>query len=137
VRLTGAAALLEKNSTVAKLLGTSTDARRPMHPIEAAAAPRLLLIGASTGGPKAIADLLQPLPRDWPVAVVVVQHVDVAFSQGLATWLGERTGQAVRVAEHGERFCMPAQLDRRHVQPFFFPGPAPARGSSARGRVPM
>jgi len=101
--LTGAAALLEKISTVAKLLGTSTDARRPTHPIEAAAAPRLLLIGASTGGPKAIADLLQPLPRDWPVAVVVVQHVDVAFSQGLATWLGERTGQAVRVAEHGER----------------------------------
>ncbi len=101
--LTGAAALVEKISTVAKLLGASTDARRPTLSNDVSAAPRLLVVGASTGGPKAFADLLLPLPRDCHVAVVVVQHVDVAFSQGLATWLGERTGRTVRVAEQGER----------------------------------
>jgi two-component system response regulator WspF len=37
------------------------------------------------------------------VATLVVQHVDVAFAQGLARWLGDRTGRAVRVAEHGQR----------------------------------
>ena len=101
--LTGAAALVEKISTVAKLLGASTDARRPTLSKDVSAAPRLLVVGASTGGPKAIADLLLPLPRDCHVAVVVVQHVDVAFSLGLATWRGERTGRTVRVAEQGER----------------------------------
>jgi two-component system response regulator WspF len=61
------------------------------------------VVGASTGGPKAISDLLFPLPHDWNAAVVVVQHVDVAFAPGLAKWLGDRTGRAVRVAEHGQQ----------------------------------
>jgi two-component system response regulator WspF len=71
--------------------------------VAVAAPPRLLVVGASTGGPKAVSDLLLPLPRDWNVATLVVQHVDVAFAQGLARWLGDRTGRAVRVAEHGQR----------------------------------
>ena len=100
--MTGATPLVEKIATIAKIVGSSGDARRPSRTDTPAATPRLLVIGASTGGPKAIADLLQPLPRDWNVAVVVVQHVDVAFSQGLAAWLANRTGHAVRVAEQGE-----------------------------------
>jgi two-component system response regulator WspF len=101
--MTGAGALIEKIATVAKLVGATSDHRQAARSDDTAATPRLLVIGASTGGPKAVADLLVPLPRDWNVAVVVVQHVDVAFSQGLAKWLAERTGHAVRVAEGGER----------------------------------
>jgi two-component system response regulator WspF len=101
--MTGVEPLVEKIATIAKLVGASTDHRRAARSDDAATTPRLLVIGASTGGPKAVADLLVPLPRDWNVAVVVVQHVDVAFSQGLAKWLAERTGHAVRVAEGGER----------------------------------
>lgn len=101
--VTGAVALIEKISTVAKLVGPPAEARRSTRLDEATAGPRLLVVGASTGGPKAISELLSPLPRDWNVAVVIVQHVDVAFSQGLAKWLGDRTGHAVRVAEQGER----------------------------------
>jgi len=101
--VSGAGALTEKIAIVSKLVGASPDVRRIPRADETEAIPRLLVVGASTGGPKAIADLLLPLPRDWNVAVVIVQHVDVAFSQGLAKWLGERSGQAVRVAEQGER----------------------------------
>ena len=101
--MTGAEALITKIATIAKLVGAPTDHRRAARSDDATIAPRLLVIGASTGGPKAVADLLLPLPRDWNVAVVIVQHVDVAFSQGLAKWLAERTGHAVRVAESGER----------------------------------
>jgi two-component system, chemotaxis family, response regulator WspF len=101
--MTGVQPLVEKIATIAKLVGAPTDHRRAARSDDAAATPRLLVIGASTGGPKAVADLLVPLPRDWNVAVVVVQHVDVAFSQGLAKWLAERTGHAVRVAEGGDR----------------------------------
>jgi two-component system response regulator WspF len=101
--MTGAGTLIEKIATVAKLVGVPVDPRRAARSEDPATAPRLLVIGASTGGPKAVAELLLPLPRDWNVAVVVVQHVDVAFSQGLAKWLAERTGHAVRVAEGGDR----------------------------------
>jgi two-component system response regulator WspF len=101
--VSGAGALVEKIGTIAKLVGATSEPRKAPRPAAAAAPPRLLLVGASTGGPKAISDLLLPLPRDWNVATVVVQHVDVAFAQGLARWLGDRTGRAVRVAEHGQR----------------------------------
>ena len=100
--LSGAAALVEKIGTIAKLVVASSEPRRSA-PAAVAGPPRLLVIGASTGGPKAVSDLLLPLPCDWNVAVVIVQHVDVAFSQGLATWLGDRTGRVVRVAEQGQR----------------------------------
>jgi two-component system response regulator WspF len=101
--VSGAGALVEKIGTIAKLVGATSEPRRPTRIPPASATPRLLLVGASTGGPKAIADLLLPLPRDWNVATLIVQHVDVAFSQGLAKWLGDRTGRTVRVAEHGQQ----------------------------------
>ena len=99
--VSGARALIDKIGIIAKLVG-SGEPRRGTRPAAAAGPPRLVVVGASTGGPKAVSDLLLPLPRDWNAAVVVVQHVDVAFVQGLAKWLGDRTGRPVRVAEHGQ-----------------------------------
>ena len=99
--VSGAGALVEKIGTIAKLIG-ATVSRRPTATVARSSPPRLLVIGASTGGPKAVSDLLVALPRDWNVATVIVQHVDVAFSQGLAKWLGDRTGRPVRVAEQGQ-----------------------------------
>jgi two-component system response regulator WspF len=99
--VTGAGALVEKIGTIAKLVGTAPEPRRDARQTREGP-PRLLLLGASTGGPKAIADLLLPLPHDWNVATLVVQHVDVAFAPGLAKWLGDRTGRSVGVAEHGQ-----------------------------------
>jgi two-component system response regulator WspF len=99
--VTGAGALVEKIGTIAKLVGATADPRRQQRRPASSVPPRLLVVGASTGGPKAISDLVFPLPHEWNVAVVVVQHVDVAFAPGLAKWLGDRTGHAVRVIEHG------------------------------------
>jgi two-component system response regulator WspF len=100
--VSGAGALVAKIGTIAKIVGATAEPRRTAR-VAAAAPPKLLVVGASTGGPKALSDLLVPLPRDWNVATLVVQHVDVAFSQGLAKWLGERTGRAVRVAAQGQQ----------------------------------
>jgi len=100
--VSGAGALVEKIGVIAKIVG-APEGRRPSRPAVSTDPPKLVLVGASTGGPKALSDLLLPLPRDWNVAVLVVQHVDVAFSQGLAKWLGDRTSRPVRVAEHGQQ----------------------------------
>lgn len=100
--VSGAGALVEKIGTIAKLVGATSDPQRVRRAVPGATPPRLLVVGASTGGPKAVSDLIFPLPQDWNVAVVVVQHVDVAFAPGLAKWLGDRTGRPVRVAEHGQ-----------------------------------
>jgi two-component system response regulator WspF len=103
--LAGESALARKIELIAKLLGPAVDTRRPSAAPAAPTGddPRLLVIGASTGGPKAVADLLRHLPRERSTATVVVQHVDMAFAAGLARWLAEQTGHAVEVAEAGRR----------------------------------
>lgn len=67
------------------------------------AADRLVAIGASAGGPAALAVLLQGLPRDFPAAVVVVQHVDQQFAAGMAEWLGQHSVLPVKLAQAGAR----------------------------------
>ncbi len=64
--------------------------------------PPLLTIGASTGGPNAVATVLSGLGRDLKCAIVVIQHVAVEFAPGLATWLGEKTGLPVSAAKEGD-----------------------------------
>lgn len=62
----------------------------------------LLAIGASAGGPAALATVLGGLPRDPGVAIVIVQHVDAQFAAGMATWLGQQSAMPVKVAQEGE-----------------------------------
>src|ERR1700741_3135034 len=47
----------------------------------------LIAIGASAGGPAALAAILSRLPADFPAPIAVVQHVDERFAAGMATWL--------------------------------------------------
>jgi two-component system chemotaxis response regulator CheB len=68
----------------------------------AVARPDIVGIAASTGGPAALATLLKPLPADFPLPLLVVQHVTHGFTAGLADWLAGETVLAVRLAEHGQ-----------------------------------
>ena len=63
--------------------------------------PRLVAIGASAGGPSAVAGLLKLLPRRFPAALVVIQHVEERFAPSLARWLGSQSALPVRVAQEG------------------------------------
>lgn len=58
-------------------------------------------IGASTGGPPALQTLLAALPADFPVPVLVVQHITAGFLPGLVEWLDQSTGLTMRIAEDG------------------------------------
>ncbi|MDJ0731647.1 MAG: chemotaxis response regulator protein-glutamate methylesterase [Crocosphaera sp.] len=66
--------------------------------------PPLIIIGASTGGPKALARVLGELPPNFEATIVVIQHVDVQFSSGLAKWLDEQTPLSVVLASEGDTF---------------------------------
>jgi two-component system, chemotaxis family, protein-glutamate methylesterase/glutaminase len=74
-------------------------------PVErpARADTRGVVIGASTGGPVALKTILERLPKHLPVPVLIVQHIAVGFTDGLARWLGEATGFPVHIASHGLR----------------------------------
>ena len=62
----------------------------------------LIAIGSSAGGPSALATILQDLPRDFPAAVVVVQHIDSKFALSLANWLDGDCALPVRLAREGD-----------------------------------
>ena len=99
----GIAALTAKIDQIAAQQATKA-AANPL-----AAAPRitsgtdLLAIGASAGGPSALATLLAALPADFAPATVIVQHVDQSFAAGMAGWLNEQSTLPVRVAREGDR----------------------------------
>jgi two-component system response regulator WspF len=104
----GTEALLDKIQTIHKLLGGSSPgpsrATSPSLPVVAPARPPLLIaIGASAGGPAALAKILSQLPVDFPAAVVIIQHVDLHFAEGLATWLDCQTPLPVRLAREGDQ----------------------------------
>jgi two-component system response regulator WspF len=63
----------------------------------------LVVIGASTGGPTALAEILSQIPGDLPAAFVLIQHVDVQFASDFAKWLDGRTHLHVRPAVPGCR----------------------------------
>lgn len=64
------------------------------------ASPRdpLIVIGASAGGPAALAMILRDLPANLSASIVIVQHIDTQFAPSMASWLGEQTTLAVRTA---------------------------------------
>jgi two-component system chemotaxis response regulator CheB len=67
--------------------------------------PEASVIGvcASTGGPRALEQVLVGLPAGFPLPVLVVQHMAEGFIDGLIRWLDERAALPVRLARQGER----------------------------------
>jgi two-component system response regulator WspF len=101
-RTQGTGKFLEKIAIIERLLGagprSSWDWDREM----VSPQPPLVVVGASTGGPRALGAVLAPLPAGFGAAIVVIQHVGVQFSAGLAEWLSTQTPLEVRVAKDGE-----------------------------------
>ena len=62
----------------------------------------LIAIGASTGGPAAVVEILKALPPDIPAAIVVVVHIDKEFAPGMAEWMNTMVPLPVRLIREGE-----------------------------------
>jgi two-component system response regulator WspF len=110
----GAHALLGKIETIRRLLGAGPPRRLAHFQENEDAKPppahtSLVAIGASAGGPSALVEVLGRLPANFPGAIVVVQHVDRQFAQGLANWLDYQTPLEVRLAQEGD-FPQPGKV---------------------------
>ncbi len=77
---------------------------RPLRPLQSLQ-PRidLVAIGSSTGGPSALTSLISQLPADFPVPVVIVQHMPPLFTRLFAERLNTLSPLAVREGEEGQR----------------------------------
>lgn len=61
----------------------------------------IVAIAASTGGPQAIHNILSHLPSDFPVPIVITQHIAFGFTQGMVDWLNSGTPLTVQTACNG------------------------------------
>lgn len=102
------AELLNKIETIAKLLGKGSNFKMRNAGQEEKNVtdvnsyyPPLVVIGASTGGPAAIAKILSSFPKKTAFATVIIQHVDEKFSKGMAEWLSIFTPLPVKLAKEG------------------------------------
>lgn len=100
--------LIRKINTIARLLDGRAHSRQrgPASPSVSRSdsnSPALIAIGASTGGPSALIEVLRTLPADFPAALAIVQHVDEQFMPSFINWLDSHTALPVRTAIAGER----------------------------------
>lgn len=102
-----AEALLKKISIINVLtrdslaLPDSLD-QKSLNPLGKPENTNLIVIGCSSGGPEALAQLLSQLPEGFQSPIVVVQHVDAAFAPGLAKWLNVKSALSVELAKEGD-----------------------------------
>ena len=70
-------------------------------------ARRASVIGmcASTGGPQILARVLAALPADYPIPILVVQHIGAGFTEELAHWLDQSVPLPVAIAKNDLRAC--------------------------------
>jgi len=71
-------------------------------PLGAQSAGRLVVIGASAGGPAAIAAILSRLPADLAAGLVIIQHIDQQFVPSMVSWLNAQSRIPVRIAAAGD-----------------------------------
>ena len=113
----GASLLLRKIEIVGKLLGKPAERSRstststgsssassvfPAHMASCTLEP-LIVLGASTGGPNALAEVLTHLPASLEAAIIIVQHVDAAFAPGLGQWLSDEARRPVTLIADGHQ----------------------------------
>lgn len=92
------------------------------------AAIRAVAVGASTGGPAVLAEILSRLPDRLPVPILVVQHIAADFANGLVDWLQQSTPLTITLARAGA----PLRPATVYVAP-----PGHQMGVSARGQVEL
>ena len=99
----------------------------------ARSAVEVVAIGVSSGGPRVVDEILSALPREFELAILVVQHMAEGFMGGLVSWLQPRCALPIKVAE--DRGCGPARA--RPVRAGFrAPDAAADRPCAAVGRRP-
>ena len=71
--------------------------------------PVIVAIGASIGGPSAMAKILSQIPNRFPLSILLVIHIAPEFSDSLVKWIAKLSSLNVRVAVDGEPMPRPGR----------------------------
>jgi two-component system chemotaxis response regulator CheB len=85
----------------ARLARDAAPAPRSVEATDARPEVKVIGVGASTGGPQVLQEILAGLPKGFPVPILVVQHIARGFLPGLAEWLNQTTSLQIQIAAYG------------------------------------
>jgi two-component system chemotaxis response regulator CheB len=88
---------LQPTTHIPAWAGGDTAAPEESHPV-----PEIVVIGTSTGGPKALQEILPQLPSDLPIGMIVVQHMPPGFTAPFAKRLASLSKLKVLEAAQGD-----------------------------------
>jgi two-component system chemotaxis response regulator CheB len=100
--------LMSEILVVRRVSPPSRPVDRPVAKAVPQAKVRIIAMGASTGGPPALRQILSVLSPDLAAPVVVVQHIAAGFTRGLVDWLNNTSKMRVYVATHRE-YALPGR----------------------------
>lgn len=103
VKIAAIAQMKDKSEQSAQLKAIALRSDATLQVTPAVSKVPLIAIGASTGGPHAIVEVLTRIPKDLPAAIVIVQHITVEFAEGLASWLSAMCQRPVRITVNGDQ----------------------------------
>jgi len=103
--------LLSRVKQAARIPSATTAAAGPLAASEPPRPqpPRVVAMGASTGGPAAMKDILGRLSPDFPLPILLVMHLSEKFEASMVEWLGKGSAIAVRHAVDGEPLPVPGR----------------------------
>ena len=114
-KLVSTVKMISRIKVITHLRGKMRLARRDPEPLSADGGGthggnrRLIAIGASTGGPSAVLDILRGLPGSFPLPILLVIHIGRPFAAALAEWLDGESPLHVAYARDGELLPEPGQ----------------------------
>ena len=103
VKIAAIAQMKDKTEQSALLKSAALRKDETQHTSSSVSKVPLIVIGASTGGPQALVEVLTRIPKDLPAAIAIVQHITVEFAPGLASWLSEMCQRPVRIAVNSDQ----------------------------------
>ena len=80
----------------------SLPAPNPQCLIQRVVSPKIIVIGASTGGPQALELILPALKEGFSLPIVCIQHISHGFLSGMLTWLSSMSSLKIELARDGE-----------------------------------
>jgi two-component system chemotaxis response regulator CheB len=86
----------------------------PVH----ASKPRCIVIGASTGGPQVLKQIVSALPANFPIPIMITQHMATGFMDSLVGWLKDGSRIRVLMGADGQKLepgCVYVAPDDRHM----------------------
>lgn len=106
VKQLGRKGIIKRRIGPAERVSAPSKAEEAIHivPIRSTGERRISVvsIGTSTGGPRALQDIIPKLPRDFPVPIVIAQHMPASFTGPFAERLNQLSQITVKEAEEGE-----------------------------------